>query len=292
MSVADKRYKTLIRQVLNSGVWDKSGHVRPVYSDGTPAYSKSIFGVQMQFDKGEIPVITSKQVPLQSSINEVVHAFFRLKTGDLKTFRKLGIGYWEEWALEDDTLGFSYGEQLAKQKEWMTTDRESGLKQRLDQVDALLHRLEHDPFSRRIMFSYWNPQDVSSKALQECAWAGQFNVRPSKESDKLQLDMVLIQRSVDTLLGLPSNWAGYYALQCALANLFNYEVGTFTHQMGNVHLYDNQIELAKELLDEPEFEQPDIYVNPNIKNFYDYTVDDIKYINYKHGKKFRSEVAI
>lgn len=156
----------------------------------------------------------------------------------------------------------------------------------MDQVDNILYRLKNDPYSRRIMFAYWNPNDVILKPLQECAWAGQFNVRNNK------LDFLLIQRSVDTLLGLPSNWAGYYALQCALANIFEYEVGTFTHQMGNVHLYDNQIELAKELLEQPEYKQPDIYVNSDIKNFYDYRLGDIKYLNYNHGKSFRSEVAI
>lgn len=286
MSVADKKYKALLQKVLDEGEWDKDGKVRPVYQDGTPAHSKSIFGVQVKFEQGEIPVITSKKTPVQSSINEVVHAFFRLKTNKLEDFRKLGIKYWEDWADKNDTIGKSYGYQLANQKEWMLTDEETGLMQRLDQVDAILHRLKHDPYSRRIMFSYWNPKEVHEKSLQECAYTGQFNVRGNR------LDFLLIQRSVDLLLGLPSNWAGYYALQCALANLFDYEVGTFTHQMGNVHLYDNQIELARQLINEPEYEQPEIYVNPNVKNFYDYTVDDIKYINYKHGKPFRSDVAI
>lgn len=213
-----------------------------------------------------------------------------MKTNKLKDFHELGINYWNEWALEDDTVGKSYSYQLAKQHETINFD--NGYSIQLDQVNNILYKLNNDPYSRRIMFSYWNPNDVHKKALQECAWAGQFNVRPSKDSNKLQLDMLLVQRSVDVLLGLPSNWAGYYALQCALANVFDYEVGTFTHQMGNVHLYDNQIELAKELIDSPEFEQPEIYVNPEVKYFYDYTVDDIKYINYKHGKAFRSDVAI
>lgn len=292
MSIADVKYKELLSKILEEGVWDSSGNVRPVYKDGTPAYSKSIFGKQVKFKKGEVPVITSKKTPVQSSINEVVHAFFRLKTNDIKVFEELGIGYWGEWKLNDNSLGESYGRQLAKQKEWVLIDKETGLKQRLNQVDTLLHRLEHDPFSRRIMTNYWRPDDVADKALQECVYGTQFNVRPSKDSNKLQLDMILIQRSADMLLGIPSNWAGYYALQCALANLFDYEVGTFTHQMGNVHLYDNQIELVEELLEEPEYEQPDIYVNPNTTNFYNYGVEDIKYINYKHGKSFRSEVAI
>src|SRR5699024_6021944 len=217
MSVADFHYKNLLQKILNNGVWDTDGDVRPVYADGTPAHSLSIFGEQVKFEKGEIPVVTSKKTPVQSSINEVVHAFFRLKTNKVSDFEDLGIGYWREWMLDDGTIGKSYSYQLANQKEWIVTDKETGLKQRLDQVDTLLYRLEHEPFSRRIMTNYWRPGDVESKALQECAYGTQFNVRPSKDSGKLQLDMILIQRSVDSLLGLPSNWAGNYALQCAFA---------------------------------------------------------------------------
>lgn len=286
MSIADKRYKELLQKILDKGEWDKDGKVRPVYKNGKPAYSKSIFGEQVKFEQGEIPIITSKQTPVQSSINEVVHAFFRLKTTSVDDFENLGVKYWREWADSDNTVGRSYAHQLATQTEWMLTNPKTGLKQRLDQVDAILHRLEHDPYSRRILFSYWKPEDVHKKSLQECAWAGQFNVRNNR------LDFILVQRSIDSLLGLPSNWAGYYGLQCTFANLFGYEVGTFTHQMGNVHLYDNQIELAKELIEAPEYEQPSIWVNPEIDNFYDYGIDDIKIVNYKHGKSFRSEVAI
>ena len=283
MSIADVKYKGLLQDILDNGEWDTDGSVRPVYADGTAAHSKSIFGIQARFKQGEIPIITSKKTPVQSSINEIVHAFFKLKTTKLEDFREMGIGYWEDWALEDDTLGRSYAYQLANQFEEIIHNGETI---QLDQVDNILHKLQNDPYSRRIMFAYWKPDDVHNKALQECAWSGQFNVRNNR------LDFVLIQRSVDVLLGLPSNWAGYYALQCALANLFDYEVGTFTHQMGNVHLYSNQIELAKELINEPEYDQPQIWVNPEIKNFYDYSLDDIKVVNYKKGKSFRSGVAI
>lgn len=283
MSIADKKYKELLITILRDGVWDSDGSVRTVYKDGSPAYSKSIFGVQVKFNKGEIPIITSKKTPVQSSINEVVHAFFRLKTNKLVDFHNLGIKYWDEWGQDDQTIGRSYGWQLANQKEVCVVDGETV---ELDQVDNILHKLKNDPYSRRIMFSYWNPGDVDKKALQECAWSGQFNVRSG------HLDFLLCQRSVDTLLGLPSNWAGYYALQCTLAKLFNLEVGTFTHQMGNVHLYDNQIEIAKDLIEAPEYDQPEIWVNPKVNNFYDLTVDDVKVRNYQSGKSFRSEVAI
>lgn len=288
MAVADVYYKQLLAEVLDNGVPDVVGKVRPSRAGSSPAHSISIFGEQVKFKAGELPIITTKKTPVQSSINEVVHAFFRLKTNRVSDFESLGIGYWGEWANENGTIGLTYGRQLLEQTELI---RHSGNLYEMNQVSAILHRLEHDPFSRRIMFSYWNPKHTHKNPLQECAYTGQFNVRPNARG-RMQLDFILVQRSVDLLLGLPSNWAGYYALQCAMANLFDYEVGTFTHQMGNVHLYDYQVELARELIDAPEYNQPSIYVNPDVTNFYDYGLDDIKYVDYKHGKSFRTEETI
>lgn len=283
MAVADKKYKEILNDILTNGEWDTDGKVRPVYADGTPAHSKSIFGIQAKFEHGELPIITSKHTPVKSSIKEVVHAFFRLKVNKIEDFEKLGITYWKEWEMSDHTIGRSYAYQLKNQIE---TIEHNGETLHLDQVDTILHNLRHHPYSRRIMFAYWNANDVRHKALQECAWAGQFNVRNGR------LDFNLIQRSVDSLLGLPTNWAGYYALQCAIANVFDFKVGTFTHQMGNVHLYDNQIDLAKKVIQAEEYDQPELWVNPEIKDFYQYGLDDIVVKNYKHGEKIRSEVAI
>jgi len=290
MSAADKKYQDIIRDVLSNGVWDYDGEVRPVYSDGSTAHSKSIFGGQVKFQPWEVPVVSIKKTPVQSSINEVVHAFFRLNTNKISDFEELGIGYWKDWELSDGTIGESYGKQLAKTVE---IKQDYGTVREVNQVEKILHDLTYDPFSRRIMFNYWNFEELNEKSLQECAFGGQFNVRKDKHGI-LRLDFLLIQRSVDVLHGLPSNWAGYYALQCTLAELFGFKVGTFTHQMGNIHLYDNQIELAKELLeqDAEEFNQPSIWVNPDVFNFYDFGVDDIKYYGYEHGKSFRTEVAI
>lgn len=283
MSIADVKYKELLKDILENGVWDTGETIRAHYADGTPAHSKSVFGKQVKFEQGEVPIITCKHVPVVSSINEVVHLFFRLQSNSIHDARELGIKYWDSWALEDGTIGKSYSYQLKHQKEAVQHNGETLW---LNQVDSILHKLKHDPMSRRIMFSYWKPEDVHKKSLQECAWSGLFNVRDGK------LDFLLTQRSVDTFLGLPTNWAGYYALQCAIANVTGHEVGTFTHQMGNVHLYDNQIELAKELIDSPEYDQPTLWVNPAVESFYDYTTDDIKVKDYKRGERVRVEVAI
>ncbi|SNZ10035.1 thymidylate synthase [Terribacillus aidingensis] len=303
MSIADVKYKELLQEVLDNGVWDSNGEVRPTYDDGTPAYSKSSFGHQVKFQPGELPIIGSKHTPVKGSINEVVQLFFKMKSVRIEDAEKLGIKYWKEWAQDDSTIGKSYGYQLAHQKELVTIKRDTKLERHedskyylqdvkageqiwLNQVDSLLYNLKENPYSRRLMFSYWNPKHVYDKSLQECAWAGEFNIRGD------QLDFCLIQRSVDLLLGIPTNWVGYYALQCAFANILGFKVGTFTHQMGNIHLYDNQIELAKKVITAEEYDQPTLWVNPEIKYFYDYKVDDIKVFDYQHGERIRSKPAI
>lgn len=285
---SDVIYRNIISKILSNGVSDSVGEVRPKYADGTPAHSLSIFGYQAEFEPGELPIITLKKTPVQSSINEVVHAFFIQKTSNVKDFEELGIGYWGEWAKDNGSIGLSYGRQLARQTERFEID---GHLYELDQVNAITHRLKNDPFSRRIMFSYWNPKEVHHKSLQECAYTGQFNVRPDENGD-LQLDFLLVQRSVDVLLGLPSNWAGYYALQCAMASAYGFKVGRFVHQMGNVHLYDNQLDMARELIANDSKELPEIYVNPEVKEFMDFKVGDIKYQNYKSAGSYRTNPAI
>ena len=155
-----------------------------------------------------------------------------------------------------------------------------------NQVNELLYNIKNNPQSRRLMTSFWNFADVDKKQLQECAWATNWNVSDGK------LDLILIQRSVDTVLGQPFNWFQYSVLQHMIAHVSGLEVGKFIHQTGNVHVYTRHIEdIAKQIEREP-FEAPQLWINPEVKNFYDFTIDDFKLIGYKHGEKIPYEVAI
>lgn len=155
-----------------------------------------------------------------------------------------------------------------------------------NQVTELLYNIKNNPSSRRLMTSFWNYADVDKKQLQECAWSTNWNVRDGK------LDLILIQRSVDVGLGLVFNWIQYYFLQCMIAHVSNLKVGKFVHQMGNVHYYDKHESYLLEQVNRESFEAPTLWINPEVNNFYDFTIDDFKLINYQHGEKTNYEVAI
>lgn len=177
MAIADIKYNELIQRIYKEGEWDIGEDVRTIYSDGTPAYSKSIFGVQVEFDQGEIPLLTNKQVAWQVAIKEA-YLFWVKQTTKAKDFDSLNVGIWKEWYKEIDGelgIGRSYGYQLKKYK----------------QVERLIDGLKNNPQSRRHLVSYWNENDKPYKSLMECCWSMQFNVKND------MLDMILIQRSAD-----------------------------------------------------------------------------------------------
>lgn len=272
LSRADEIYNELILDIYNNGQWDKDGDVRTKYEDGSPAYTKSVFGRQVKFAEGEIPIITTKFVANKTAYKEN-WIFYVLQSHLAETFEKYNVSIWREWYKEIDGkygIGRSYAYQLKKYK----------------QMEKLIYNLKHHPYSRRHLISFFNKEDEPYKALQECAWAVQFNVRNNK------LDMLLIQRSVDSALGLPFNWSGYYSILTMLAQTTGYEVGEFTHQMGNVHYYDRHEELLLKQIEGIQHEQPIITINPEVKDFFQFTENDYKIDNYNHNGKFEYEVAI
>jgi thymidylate synthase len=155
-----------------------------------------------------------------------------------------------------------------------------------NQVVELLNNINSNPSSRRLMSSFWNYADVDKKQLQECAWSTNWNVRDGK------LDLILIQRSVDVGLGLVFNWFQYYMLLSMIAHVSNLKVGRFIHQMGNVHYYDRHEENLIEQISRQSYETPKLWINENVKDFFDFTEDDLKLIDYQHGGKIDFEVAI
>lgn len=272
MSIADDKYKALVLDIYENGTWDYGHDVRGKYEDGQSAYSKSIFGRQIKFEEGEIPILTSKFVGNKTAFKEIF-LFWILQTTRAVDFESHNVPIWREWYKEIDGelgLGRSYGYQLKK----------------FGQVEQLLEQLKNNPASKRHLVSYWNASDVQFKALMECVWGIQFHIREGK------LDLLLIQRSVDVPLGLPYNWSQYFQLQNIVAHLNDLEVGTFTHQMGNVHYYDRQEETLLRQANSQVFNQPSIQLNKDKKDFFDFTPDDIKVVDYQNGGKFEYEVTI
>lgn len=276
MSIADKKYKELILDIYQNGTWDSDKEVRGKYADGTPAYSKSVFGKQIVFEEDEVPLVTCKQVYYKSGIKEL-DLFWIQQTTKREAFEKIGLKFWDEWILNEgpykDTLGTSYAHQMSRNGR--------------NQVKELLYNLKHNPASKRHLVSFWNYEEVQDKALQECCWAFQFHVRADR------LDFLLIQRSCDLPLGLPTNWNTYRALQLLVAQCTGYKPGRFIHQIGNLHYYDRHEEDILKVIDLEEFEQPELVLDTTKgTDFFSYTYDDFKLNNYKHGPYIPFEIAI
>ena len=273
MSVADVKYKELIRLIHKEGDWDRDEpcDVRAKYADGSPAYSKGVFGVQIKFNEGELPLLTCKKVFTKTAINEMICIWVK-QTNVIQDFRDMGVNAWNEWELPDGTMGLSYGAQLQKGNK--------------NQVDELLKNIMENWTSRRLMTSFWDFENVDKKSLQECAWATNWRVRQGK------LDLVLISRSSDVGLGLVWNWFQYSVLQHVIAHVSGLDVGTFTHQIGDAHYYDRHEDILLKQLDLPEYDEPHLYIRENLRDFYDLKAEDVEVVNYKHGDYLKMEVAI
>lgn len=478
MSQADIEYNKLILEIHKNGSWDTDGEVRPVYADGTNAYTKSIFGVQVKFQQGDIPLLTSKKVFTETAKKEMM-LFWIHQTVQEKDFKDQNVKVWQQWFNEDGNLGRSYAYQFESHRNhkkeiievkpvikehhgelsekafgykrnasgvgnkgnlksiknysekelkklknvwhnmlrrcynknskdypiyggkgifveerwhlfenflrdirylpqfflakedcfegwnldkdyfssncygpdscvWLTNkenclyresnkpfklidkegnehiylsikqasldfDFDSGdgsrylrgkisrlkglhleyietefpLRYELsrNQVVELLKTIKKNPYSRRLMTSFWNYADTDKKELQECAWATEWNSRNE------ELDLILIQRSADIGLGVPFNWIQYYFLLCMVAHVSGLKVGTFTHQLGNVHYYDRHEETLLEQIKDKAYSQPIIKLNEKVKDFFDFTPQDILVFGYEHGPVRSMEVA-
>lgn len=271
MSVADLKYNALIEDVMISGVWDVGQDVRAKYADGTPAHSKNLFGYQVKFEEGELPLVTSAKVFTTTAIKEML-LFWVHQTVQKKDFDDWNCKIWDEWFKSDGTLGQSYAAQFQK------GDR--------NQVAELLYNIKYNPTSKRLMTSFWDFENAPDKALQECAWATQWFVRDGK------LDLILIQRSLDVGLGCKFNWFQYSALQHLIAHASGLRVGSFTHQIGVAHYYDRHESILLNQLSLPQFEQPILRINPNLTDFWSAKPSDFILSEYEHGPHLPMEVAI
>ncbi len=275
MNIADNKYKELILDIYNNGTWDSGADVRGKYADGTPAYCKSVFGRQIVFEEDVVPLLTCKQVYWKAGIKEL-DLFWIQQTTKREAFEKIGLKFWDAWILNEgpfkDTLGTSYAYQMERNGR--------------NQVKELLHNLKRNPASKRHLVSFWNYEEVQDKALQECCWAFQFHVREDK------LDLLLIQRSCDLPLGLPTNWNTYRALQMLVARCTGYKLGRFIHQIGNLHYYDRHEKSLLKVIDAPIYEQPKLILKDKGDDFFNYSWEDFSVENYSHSPFVPFEIAI
>lgn len=272
MSVADELFKNMCRDILENGTSTEDEKVRPHWEDGTPAYTIKKFCVVNRYDLSkEFPALTLRKTPIKSATEEMLWIWQKKsnRVADLSTH------VWDSWQDENGTIGKAYGYQMGvkhKYKEGM-----------FDQVDRVIYDLKNNPFSRRIMTNIYVHQDLSEMMLYPCAYSMTFNVTKPKCGDKLVLNTILNQRSQDILAANAWNVAQYAVLTHMIARTCDMQVGEFVHVIADAHIYDRHVDIVKELIERPSNPAPDFWLNPDKKDFYDFTKDDVRLDNYTFG---------
>ncbi|MDF2543233.1 MAG: thyA [Herbinix sp.] len=274
MSLADDIFISMCKDILDNGVSTEGEKVRPKWEDGSFAYTIKKFGVVNRYDLSkEFPAMTLRRTAIKSCIDEILW-IWQKKSNNIKD---LNSQIWDSWADEDGSIGKAYGYQLGVKHKYKEGE--------MDQVDRVIFDLKNNPYSRRIMTNIYVHQDLHEMKLYPCAYSVTFNVTKKKESDKLVLNAILNQRSNDILAANSWNVCQYAVLVHMLAQVCDLEVGELVHVIADAHIYDRHIPIIRELMERPTYEAPIFKMNPNIKDFYSFTVDDFELENYKFGPK-------
>ncbi len=281
MSYADKVFVDMCRDILDNGTDTKGEKVRAKWDDGSYAYTIKKFGVVNRYDlRKEFPAITLRKTAFKSCVDELLW-IWQKKSNNVN---ELKSHIWDAWADEEGSIGKAYGYQLGVKHHYQEGD--------MDQVDRVLFDLKNNPYSRRIMTNIYVHQDLSEMNLYPCAYGMTFNVTINKETGKLVLNGILNQRSQDVLTANNWNVCQYAALLHMLAQVNDMEAGEFMHVIADAHIYDKHVELVEELISREQYPAPKLWINPEIKNFYDFTTDDIKLLDYQHGEQIKIPVAV
>ena len=272
MSLADEKFIEMCKDILENGTSTEGEKVRPRWEDGTPAYTIKKFGVVNRYDlTKEFPLLTLRKTALKSATDEILW-IWQKKSNNIKD---LHSHIWDEWADEDGSIGKAYGYQLGVKHQYR-----EGM---MDQVDRVIYDLKNNPFSRRIMTNIYVHQDLHQMKLYPCAYSMTFNVTQKKGDARLTLNAVLNQRSQDILAANNWNVVQYSVLVHMIAQVCNMNVGELVHVIADAHIYDRHIPIIEELIKRPVYEAPTFWLNPEIKDFYQFTRDDVRVENYITG---------
>lgn len=273
MSYADDVFIRMCRDVLDNGTSTEGEAVRPHWEDGTSAYTIKRFGVVNRYDLSkEFPAQTLRKTPIKSATDELLW-IWQKKSNNVKDF---GQHIWDSWADETGSIGKAYGYQMGVKHQY-----KEGM---FDQVDRVIYDLQHTPYSRRILTNIYVHQDLHEMNLYPCAYSMTFNVTKPKDSEKLVLNTILNQRSQDILAANAWNVCQYAVLTHMIAQVCDMNVGEFVHVIADAHIYDRHVPVIEELIKRPTFAAPRFWLNPEIKNFYDFTKDDVALTDYQYGE--------
>ncbi len=263
-----QQYLNLLQRILDEGIQK---------GDRTGTGTLSIFGHQMRFDLEEgFPLLTTKKLHLKSIIYELLW-FLRGDT-NVKYLQEHGVRIWNEWADADGELGPVYGHQW---RSW--PDYNGGT---IDQIQNVVDQIKHQPDSRRIMVSAWNPAEVDRMALPPCHCLFQFYVADGR------LSLQLYQRSADTFLGVPFNIASYALLLQMMAQVTGLKPGHFIHTTGDTHLYLDHLDKARLQLERTPRPLPQITLNPDVQNLFDFRYEDFELHNYDPHPHISAKVSV
>jgi len=263
-----KNYHNLLQHILENGT-DKS--------DRTGTGTRSVFGYQLRYDLSDgFPLVTTKKLHLKSIIYELL--WFLKGDTNIKYLTDHGVSIWNEWADENGELGPVYGAQ------WRSWQGAGG--KVVDQISEVIQQIKTNPDSRRLIVSAWNAAEIPNMALAPCHALFQFYVADGK------LSLQLYQRSADVFLGVPFNIASYALLLMMVAQVCELEVGEYIHTFGDVHIYNNHFEQVKTQLAREPRALPEMILNPDVKNIFDFAFEDFTLENYDPHPGIKAPVAV
>ncbi|MCI7179379.1 MAG: thymidylate synthase [Schaedlerella sp.] len=270
MSYADKVFIEMCEDIITNGTSTEGEKVRPVWEDGSSAYTIKKFGVVNRYDLSkEFPALTLRRTGIKSCVDELLW-IWQKKSNNV---HDLNSHIWDSWAGEDGSIGKAYGYQMQVKHQYR-----EGM---MDQVDRVIYDLKNNPYSRRIMTNIYVHQDLHEMNLYPCAYSMTFNVTKEKGSERLTLNGILNQRSQDVLTANNWNVCQYAVLLHMLAQVCGMKAGELVHVIADSHIYDRHIPLVKELISREPLPAPDFWLNPEITDFYQFTPEDVRLENYQ-----------
>lgn len=271
MSKADDVFINMCRDIIDNGFSTEGEKVRPKWEDGSFAYTIKRFGVVNRYDLSEeFPAITLRKTYVKSAIDELLWIWQKKSNNvnDLKSH------IWDSWADEDGFIGKAYGYQLRVKHEY-----KEGM---MDQVDRVIYDLKNNPYSRRIMTNIYVHQDLHEMNLYPCAYSVTFNVTGDR------LNAILNQRSQDVLAANNWNVVQYAVLVHMMAQVSGLKPGELVHVIADAHIYDKHIPIVREMIERPTYPAPKFWMNPDVKDFYEFTLDDFKIEDYEAGPQIKN----
>ncbi len=271
MSNADHVFIKMCTDILENGFSSEGQEVRPRWEDGTEAHTIKRFGIVNRYDlSNEFPILTLRPTNLKAAIDEILWIWQKKSN----RIADLNSRIWNAWADEAGTIGKAYGYQLKVKHQYPEGE--------FDQVDRVLFDLKHNPASRRMLTNMFNHADLHEMALYPCAYSMTFNVTGNR------LNGILNQRSQDVLVANNWNVTQYAILIHMFARASDLLPGELVHVIADAHIYDRHIPLVRELIARQPYPAPKLVMNPDIKDFYSFRVEDFSLENYQAGPQIKN----